>query len=448
MARPPQPPPKVLSTRDSGQQIKELNQRRQTLPGINRNALPQGQVTVHPDGRKAILDNRGRQFDLRQDGTVSKVALRGGRIATYRPDGKIGSIHTNDMDIVHGVRGTRIIRAERPDHTRVVSMGRHYGYVERPVVWKDREYVRRTYVVRDVTYTRVYRTYVYNQVVYERYIPAYYYAPRFYGWVYYPWQGPVVYVWGWGGAPWYTYYGPYFSPYPTYPSAYFWLTDFLLAENLQLAYQANQEAQANARVESSQSGAAVPLSPEVKQEIAEEVRRQVMAENTAASTGNQAAQASADAAPAVLDPKRKIYIVANTLQVQTADGVECELTAGDVLRLDTPVADGDQTAQLHVVSNKQADCPAGQQVTLAIQDLEDMHNQFQAHIDDGLKTLAAKQGQNGLPPAPPPNPYTPEVPPPDDTNATAMVDEQQQQADQAEVEVQQEAFGNEGANRN
>src|SRR6202023_2769743 len=145
------PPPRVLSTKDSDHRIKDLNKHRKELAGINKNPLPKGQVTVHSDGRRAILGNNGRQFDLRADGTVSKVSLKDGRSIAYRPD-------------VH-----------------VVSVGKRYGYVERAVTWKGRDYVSRSYVVHDHTYTRVYRTYTYNNVVYEHYVPATFYAPRFYG---------------------------------------------------------------------------------------------------------------------------------------------------------------------------------------------------------------------------------------------------------------------------
>jgi hypothetical protein len=73
-------------------------------------------------------------------------------------------------------------------------------------------------------------------------MPAYYYPPAFYGWAYNPWPAPAPYVWGWGAALWYGYYGAYFRPYPVYPSAAYWLTDYMVAASLQEAYAAGVAA--------------------------------------------------------------------------------------------------------------------------------------------------------------------------------------------------------------
>ena len=46
------------------------------------------------------------------------------------------------------------------------------------------------------------------------YAPGLYYSPCFYGWAYNPWAMPIAFGWGWGGSPWFGYYGYYFAPYP------------------------------------------------------------------------------------------------------------------------------------------------------------------------------------------------------------------------------------------
>jgi hypothetical protein len=431
-------PPKLLSSKDSDHQIKNLNKDREKLAGINRNALPKGQVTVHPDGHQTIADHKGRQYDLRADGTVSKVALKDGRSATYRPDGSVGSVQANGMEIRHNTHGGRTIVAERPDHTRLVSTGPHYGYVERPVTRNGRDYIQRTYSERGVTYSRVYRTYTYNSVVYARYVPAYYYAPKFYGWVYYPWGSPIVYQWGWSSAPWYQHYGAYLSPYPAYSSPDLWLTDFVLAANLQSSYQQSVDAGDSGLTESDFS---TPISPEIKNELAKEIKQEVSAEHNEAVSSRTQPSSPGDLAPSVLDPQWKVFIVSSTIETQGTDGTPCELAVGDILQLDTPVHDGASDTKIRVVSSKQKDCSAGQQVTVPIQDLEEMHNQFRAHADDGIKTLAADQGKKGLPPSPPPNPYSSDAPSDTkDTDVNAALDQQQQQADQVEAQVEQEAF--------
>ena len=63
-------------------------------------------------------------------------------------------------------------------------------------------------------YAYGYRGYYYHGGYYYGYVPAYYYGPAFYGWAYNPSAAPVVYSWGWGGAPWYGYYGYYLMRIP------------------------------------------------------------------------------------------------------------------------------------------------------------------------------------------------------------------------------------------
>jgi len=83
-----------------------------------------------------------------------------------------------------------------------------------------------------------------------------------------------------------------------------WLTDFLLAENLKLSYEA--QAQANAAAVPPTAGGnsyAMQLTPEVKQAIAEEVRQQLAAEQQAAAAPNpQPLVPSSTEVPSALDP--------------------------------------------------------------------------------------------------------------------------------------------------
>ncbi len=174
------------------------------------------------------------------------VSLKGGGTASIRPNGQIRSINRNGMHIDHGLNGSRRIESTH-NGAHIVTTGRGRGYVQRPYVTRGgHAYVSRTVVVNHVAYSRVYRTSYYGGRPYYGYSPAYYYRPAYYGWAYNPWPAPAYYGWGWGGAPWYGYYGGYFAPYPAYPSAAFWLTDYLLAANLQAAYQAQLAAKAAA----------------------------------------------------------------------------------------------------------------------------------------------------------------------------------------------------------
>ena len=387
-----------------------------------------------------------------------------------RPNGQIRSVDRNGMHIEHGMHGGRTVVSEH-NGARVVTTGKHGGYVQRPyAVRNGHTYVSRTYVVNGHAYSHVYRSYYYGGHPYYGYYPASYYNPGFYGWAYNPWAAPVAWGWGWGGAPWYGYYGGYFAPYPVYPSAAFWLTDYLISANLQAAYAAQADANAAQAGGGGDAGAApaqdnggadqaapaaassgVVLTPEVKQAIAEEVKAQLAAERASSAQpvasapapagGGQpaATTASTGEVPAALDPAHTTFVVAGDLAV-VADGQECGLSAGDVITRIENTPDSDQKVNTIVTGSKKGDCASGKTVAVSVDDLQEMHNHFQEQIDDGLKTLASKQGTGGLPKAPDTSTVGGEVPaPPPDTSAANTLQDQQAAADQTETQVAKEA---------
>jgi len=396
-----------------------------------------------------------------------QVSLRGGGSAVIRPNGQIRTINRNGMQINHGMNGSRTIVSTH-NGARVVTTGLHSGYVQRAYVTRgSRTYVSRTVVVNHVTYTSVYRSYSYGgYCCYYGYHPAYYYAPVYYGWAYNPWPAPVYYGWGWGGSPWYGYYGGYFAPYPVYPSAAFWLTDYLISANLQAAYEARaaaraaaangdngegngggdqQQSQPSGNDNSASNSGPVTLTPEVKEAIAEEVKAQLaaqQAEAQQASSGSQqnTATTTSQEVPAALDPARHTFIVVSDLTV-SSNGQECQLTAGDVIKRTSDTPDDDRKVTATVSASKKSDCATGQEIAIGVDDLQEMHNKFEEQLDNGMKDLSSKQGQNGLPKAPDTKTVPSDVPPPPpDNNAAKTLEEQQSAADQTESQVVKEAF--------
>lgn len=370
------------------------------------------------------------------------VPLRTGGTATVNAAGKVRTIDTKGVHVEHHLAGGRQVVSTRNNVT-IVSNGAHRGYVQRPyAVRNGHTYVQRTYVVNNVTYTRVYCSYYYRGATYYGYYPAYYYRPGFYLWASSPWPRPVYYGWGWGPQPWSGYYGGYFTPYPVYASAPLWLTDYLLAENLRVAYDARSEGAPpdavqeqpsdSAQGPATDAAAATPLSPEVKQAIAEEVKQQLDAEKTAAQPQSAAPAPTSDQAPTAL--LQRTYIVSSNMDV-TADGQECALTPGDVItRISEP--DTSQNVNILVTSAKRTDCATGKQASVTLNNLQEMHNHFCEQIDEGMKTLADKQGHEGIPAAPDTQTVTTEVPAPSpDADAAAQLQDQQKTADDAEAEA-------------
>ncbi|HYN15388.1 MAG TPA: hypothetical protein VES66_06330 [Terriglobales bacterium] len=285
----------------------------------------------------------------------------------------------------------------------------------------------------------VYRSYLWRGRSYYVYAPYYYYRPAYYGWAYAPWGAPVYYQWGWAGNPWYGYYGYYFAPARYYPGADLWLTDFILAENLRMAYDAQQAGEGDRLSPGPPPDANtnVQLTPEVKQMIAEEVKQQLAAEKAASSRpSTPGSQPASNDPPPALDPGHTVFVVASNLDVATPTG-DCELTPGDVINRIDDTPDSADMVQVRVASSKQGDCAQGSKPAVKVADLEDMSNRFREQLDAGLQQLATNSGKNGLPAAPDTRTSAaPDVPTPEpDKDVYAQMQGLQKEADQAEQDV-------------
>jgi len=443
----------TLTPTGSHEVVGQLNANRSGLTGINKHAIPAGKVTVQPNGHVAVAASGGRSFDVRPNGRLAEFR-KPGEVATFRENGRLAHLHTGTLDITRGPHG-RMIVTERPDHSRVVGFGPHAGYVQKTVVIGGNPYTERRFIAGGFRRTSIYTTYSLHGVAMDHYVPRYTYAPAFYGWAYYGWDRPRAYAWGWDGQPWLGYYGGYFSPSLAYASGAVWLADYFLGNTLAAGYQ-EQDPGDNAQnpdepvlasdgsMEPSDDAYApvdTPITPEVKQAIAEEVQQQLAYENAAAA---QPAQASTLTDLPQVMTAGHVFVVSEPLNVVTTDQQSCGLSVGNVLQLVAPPAGDSPAANLSVVSSRKADCPAGLQVTISLNDLQEMQNNFRAQLDSGLQTMHDQQGKGGLPGAPnsaiaPPPMPGPDVPS-DGTDVEAALQAQSQQAQAAESSVTQTAF--------
>ena len=392
-------------------------------------------TSTHPAG--AELHTAGHSAFRRETNV-------GDRRVARDEHGRVRDIHGHDVYIHHGVRGDSRFVATN-NGRRIVGYGAGRGFTERRYYSRgDRIYVQRTYIFGGRPYAYAYRSYYYRGWPYYHYVPAYYYHPFFYRWAFNPWGRPVYYHWGWFGDPWYRGYGYYFNPYPVYPSASLWLTDYLLAENLRAAYEARPSsyvADTSESLDTPAAGGQAALSPEVKQLIADEVQRQLDAERAAAAqpaapSQLQETQQPAEEVPAALDPKQKIFIVGSNLDL-VSDAGECAVTPGDVLLRTGSAPDANNKVSVSVLSSKKGDCPVDTTSDVEVTELQEMHNQFREKMDTGLKSLAENQGKNGLPQAPTTETSAGEVPPPTaDAEAETELQSQQKNAEQEEQTVQ------------
>jgi hypothetical protein len=398
-------------------------------------------------------------------------AANGAAVRT-RADGSRSDVHDpkRGMDIHHGLSGNRRVAVERADHSRVVSERGGRGYVQHPYNFHGHEYGHRTYYAHGRAYDRFYGRYGYHGHYYDVYAPRAFYPYGFYGYAYAPWAAPVPYAWA--PAPWVAPYAAFYAPYPVYPAPAFWLADFVFAASLAAAYEAGHSAGAAsaylapdaapysmlAMFSASIGGflvspaeavaAATALTPEVKQQVSDEIKQLVQQEGDEAKTGGQNADADpgADSVMKLLgDNRPHVFVVGSDLDVVSAAGSECAISQGDVLRVASPPAGDAETLSAAVLASKgNKECAANASVTIALSDLQDMHNHMRETVDDGLAELQKKQGTGGIPAAPAGAAAAPvtaafakDAPPPE-ANVAGEVAQQQKEADAAEQDVAQE----------
>ncbi len=364
---------------------------------------------------------------------------RSGDVIHRDSSGQVQQVHMSNGTVVyHPPNAPRRVEMVRPGGRIVVSSAPGHGYVQRSVVIGNTTVVKRTYIYNGVPQARFYRPRVYNGITLAVYTPVRYYRPTFYAYAYNPWARPISYGWGWTGSPWYGYYGGYFTPYPVYASPSLWLTDFLIAATLESAYQERMAARSAPSIYQDggyqDSGQSAPMSPEVKQAIADEVRRQIdreRAEGQMANGGGQDSNIFTDNGP-------HVFVVHASFAVNSNAG-ECSIGEGDVLQMNGAPPPNSPSADLIVLSSRGRDCRKGSMVSVQLQDLQEMHNQMLATIDRGMSDLQSKQGQGGLPSLPQgsagtiDSPYAREAQP--DANVASELTSVVQEADRAEQQA-------------
>jgi hypothetical protein len=467
----------VLTPTGSQRVVSQVNTTRATFSGINKRALPAGQVTVQPSGRLAIAASGGRQYGLRSDGTLASFRNTRGTSAGFAPNGRFRSLQTANMKVQYGPHGGRTVVKQLSNHETLVSYGPHNGYVERTIVHGQATLMQRTYVVPradyftpNTTYVRTYGSYSYRGVTLVSYTPGVYYPPAFYGWASNPWATPVAYTWGWTGDPWVDFYSGYFAPSPMYQSPMQWMADYILSSSLATAYREQQDFQPEGDSDAAANDAdanettagdgqsdnevyaqtSTPITPQLRAAIAEEARQNLAAENAAAS--NQGISDSPQSEPQPLSETLQpnhVFVVSTLLNVYSDQG-NCALTAGDIISLVNATGSYADTPLLTVASGKRGDCPAGAQVQVVLQDLQEMDNNLRVQMDNAIAKLHSDQGQGGLPAAPqsaiasPPRQAIDGATATPEPGVSAMLDQEQQQASLAETGVVQAAFASNG----
>ncbi|MBF0553042.1 MAG: hypothetical protein HQK96_00625 [Nitrospirae bacterium] len=204
-----------------------------------------------------------------------------------------------------------------------------------------------------------------------------------------------------------------------------------------------QYAEAEAPMPAAYAQTDTPITPEVRDVIAENIRVQLEQEKLAANASNPGANDGQ--VPKGRVRSKRHFVVASNLDVVTTGGGSCVLSAGDVIRLNGTPPEGSRAAEARVVSSRRSDCPASSMVNVAFNELQEMDNSMRENIYAGLEMMRTK---NGFPSAPSNSLATVENKdvagmPNSNENVVAMLAAQQNEADEAEKQTLESAFSEE-----
>jgi hypothetical protein len=431
----------------------------------------------------------GRGAEARQDRRIQAARAAGARaaarrqasyeqarpVADYRRQRAARSVMDQRLanrNVVHqsplaGSRVHAVSRSLAGGQVHVVRYGNTLsGSVERTI---RPGLVSRTFVGGGhVLYTRVYQQHVWHQFgrafAYEMFVPAVRFPAAYYGWALAAWRRPVAYAWGWQARPWYPTYGFLFTPYPVYTSPDLWMTDYILAQNMQTAYQAQTAVPGPAPDPSGavpgaypgetpaaypseppppgypgqpppaaypsqappaaypsdatpasqpgdvppapQPGDAPPAPVATPPAVTPQIKAQLNEEIKVQLQDQQTAAAmpatlTTSSGPPALRPNHVFFQVIQPLEVPSGAGNRtCSLSPDDYIRRTGGMSDDDWKIPVVVELSGPSDCPAGLQTRIGLNDLNAMENEQEAQVMQAMQAASRSMGPNGPPSGP------------------------------------------------
>jgi hypothetical protein len=343
-------------------------------------------------------------------------------------------------EVSHGLAGGQV---------RVVRYGNSLnGTVERTI---RPGLISRTFVSGGhALYTHVYQRHVWYQFgrafTYETFVPAVRYPAVYYAWALAAWPRPVVYTWGWQVQPWYPMYGALFTPYPVYTSPDLWMTDYIIAQSMQTAYQAQSAppaseplpqgaiaapapdpgvgepapdpsvgappAQPSAAAPAPQPSDAPPapqpshapsapaalppaITPEVKAQLNSQIKVRLQEQQAAAATP---AVLTTQSTPPALRPTHVFFQVVQPLDVPTGTANRyCTLSPSDYIKRTGGMSSDDWKIPVVVELSGPSDCPKGLRTQIGLNDLNAMENEQEAQVMEAMQAASKSMGPNGPP---------------------------------------------------
>jgi hypothetical protein len=357
-----------------------------------------------------------------------------GNIVRTGADGSIIDINSpkNGMSIHHALDGSRQVMVAQADGSRIFAPSRGRPYVQHPYLFQAQPFDHRTFLDRGQLSHQFYRPYNYGGTTLDVYAPQRFYSPGIYQWATSRFSTPQIPAWNYVATspPWFAHYKSYFTPETSYTSPVLWLTDFLLATSLIAAYNthapSSQAATAQKAASSAQSAPAdaAPVTPQVKELVADEVGRQVKEESAEAKANAQDRDLRPGAGGIVQelgDKEPHVFVAASDLDLVDPSGRRCMLSEGDVVQVISAANPNTSTASAVVLASKGGlECERAAQVQVALTDLQEMQNHMRATIDQGMADRNTGTSAATVTPA-----FAASAPPPD-ANAAHELDQQAQ----------------------
>jgi hypothetical protein len=284
-----------------------------------------------------------------------------------------------------------------------------------------------------VLYAHVYQRHFWHQFgrafAYETFVPTVRFPGVYYAWALAAWPRPMSYAWGWQVQPWYPIYGAQFTPYPAYTSPDLWMTDYIIAQNMQTAYQAQtvappsepaqEDAPAAPASDSSvaataaQSSDATPapqpsdvapvtpppvITPEVKAQLNAQIKVQLQEQQAAAA---MPVSLTTQSTPPALRANHVFFEVVQPIDVPTgtANG-HCSLSANDYIKRTDTMSTDDWMIPVVVELSRASDCPEGLATRIGLNDLNAMENEQEAQVVAAMQAASKSMGTNGPPSGP------------------------------------------------
>jgi hypothetical protein len=293
-----------------------------------------------------------------------------------------------------------------------------------------------------VLYAHVYQRHVWfpfgRATAYETFLPPVRYPAVYYAWALAAWPRPVSYTWGWRMQPWYPRYGFLFMPYPIYTSPDLWMTDYIIAQSMQTAYQAQTAAPAPEQPplevpaasipdssdvapavqpsdvpppnvappvqQSSDTSSSAPvtmppvITPQIKAQLNAQIKVQLQEQQAAAATP---VTLTTQSTPPALRPNHVFFRVVQPLEVPSgAANRYCSLSANDYIKRTGGMSNDDWMIPVVVELSGPSDCPAGLQTRIGLNDLNAMENEQEAQVMEAMQAASKSMGPNGPPSGP------------------------------------------------